>query len=141
MKKFFLAIVLACGSNFALASTEMNSQEMSCRAKAKEVAAEAYRGCVTDYKSAELDRLKKSYQDRLKALKDNYEREIEQLGGKSKSGKSARLSGSRNRKKQTADESPEVSSEASRATNEGMTDDSRMDLPEPMPIEANPSSL
>jgi hypothetical protein len=139
MKKLFLAIVLTCASKFAFAAAEMNSQEMSCRAKAKEVAAEAYRGCVTDYKSAELERLKKSYQDRLKALKDNYEREIEQLSGKSKAGKNARLNGSR--KKQRAEESPEVSNDASRATNDALTDDSRMDLPEPMPIEASPSSL
>ncbi len=54
--------------------------EMSCRLKAKEIAAETYRGCVADQKNAQIDQIKKEYADRLAALKAHYEEELKKLG-------------------------------------------------------------
>ena len=66
-----------------------SSYELTCRAKAKEIAAETYRSCVTEYKSSEIEHLRKNYQNKLKAMKNEYEQEIEKLGGKTKSAKRA----------------------------------------------------
>lgn len=110
------------------------SYELSCRAKAKEVAADTYRTCVTENKSAEIDRLKRDYKERLRNLKDDYEVEVAKLGLK-KSKKSLshaiekehehEVERIENRKKRNAD-----------------ADDSQMDLPEPIPVELeNQNSL
>jgi Skp family chaperone for outer membrane proteins len=96
----------------AFASTP--SYELACRAKAKEIAAETYRGCVTENKTAEIARLRRDYQEKLKNLKNEYEAEVTKLGAK----KSAK------RQKQMKLETE--------------TDESQMDLPEPIPVEMSP---
>lgn len=55
--------------------------ESSCRVKAKEIAAETYRSCVTDQKNSQIEQIKKDYQAKLQALKVHYELEIKKLGG------------------------------------------------------------
>lgn len=55
--------------------------ETSCRIKAKEIAAETYRGCVTDQKNAQVEQIKKEYQDKLAALKAHYEAELKKMSG------------------------------------------------------------
>jgi Zn-dependent metalloprotease len=110
----------------AHSAAEMSSQEISCRAKAKEVAAETYRGCVSEYKNAEVDRLRKNYQKKLKALKENYEREIDTLSGEKSSPKTKKtLSAKRS-------ETVEVKESTSAPA---LSDESTMDLPEPVPVE------
>lgn len=58
-----------------------NEIEASCRIKAKEVAADTYRTCVVDQRSAQIEQIKKEYQEKLAALKAHYEEEIKKLAG------------------------------------------------------------
>ncbi len=53
--------------------------ETSCRSKAKEAAAEIYRGCVSDQKNAQIEQIKKEYQAKLQALKAHYDSELKKL--------------------------------------------------------------
>ena len=113
----------------------VGSYELMCRAKAKEIAADTYRNCVTENRNSEVEKLKKDYQERLRSLKDDYEKEIDKLGGKASVKKS-------NAQKMTADN--KTNSPANSGTmdvaihpvnREPLADDSRMDLPEPIPVE------
>ena len=120
-------------SGLALASNEYLSQELSCRAKAKEVAAESYKGCVTEFKNAELDRLHKSYQKKLKALKDNYEKEVETLSGEQTPAVKTKV---RKSAKSNRTQSEDVIEAKAQAPQESTApDESKMDLPEPVPVE------
>lgn len=110
------------------------SYELSCRAKAKEIAAETYRTCVTENKSAEIDRLKKDYKERLRNLKDDYEVEVAKLGLK----KSKRALSRATEK----EHEHEVERVETRKKRNSESDDSQMDLPEPIPVELeNQNSL
>jgi hypothetical protein len=57
--------------------------ELACRMKAKEIAAETYRGCVTENRKAQIDQVKSEYQAKLKALKDEYDQELKKAAGRS----------------------------------------------------------
>lgn len=56
--------------------------EILCRSKAKETAADIYKSCVDDHRSSQIESLKKEYQDRLKAIKDDYEKELSSIAGR-----------------------------------------------------------
>jgi|GEM_PF-6944448 len=56
--------------------------EILCRAKAKETAADIYKSCVDDHRSSQIENLKREYQDRLKAIKDDYEKELSGIAGR-----------------------------------------------------------
>jgi hypothetical protein len=53
--------------------------ETSCRVRAKEIAAETYKSCVSDQKNAQIEQIKKEYQDKLQALKAHYEAELKKM--------------------------------------------------------------
>jgi hypothetical protein len=55
--------------------------EASCRIKAKEIAAETYRGCVTDQKNSQIEQIKKEYAAKLQALKAHYDQELKKMSG------------------------------------------------------------
>jgi Skp family chaperone for outer membrane proteins len=108
--KIQILILLLPLSAFAAAQ----SYELACRAKAKEIAAETYRGCVTENKTAEIERLRRDYQSKLKNLKDEYEAEVVRLGAKKVS------------KRQKTQARVEIEAEK---------DESQMDIPEPIPVQ------
>ncbi len=56
--------------------------EASCRVKAKELAADTYRVCVSEQKSSQIEQIKKDYLAKIKALKSHYENELKKIGGK-----------------------------------------------------------
>ena len=121
MKKLTaMAIFLASMASFALV-TDNSSIELTCRAKAKDIAADTYRTCISENRAAEIDNLKKSYQERLRSLKEDYEKEIQKLGGKVKT--------SRNEKK--------LDSLLPKAEHTFVPDETRMDIPEPIPVESS----
>lgn len=71
---------------FILGSTafaQNSSVELICRSKAKEVAAETYKGCVTELKQAQIEKIRTDYQSKLKELKDYYDGELRRVNGKS----------------------------------------------------------
>jgi hypothetical protein len=62
---------------------QQSSMELTCRAKAKEVAAETYSNCVTEARNTQIDQIRKDYQKQLTDLKAKYDRELKKIGGKS----------------------------------------------------------
>ncbi len=79
-------ILLAIASQATAAGT--NSIEFMCKAKAKEIAAETYKGCVVENKQAQVERIRKEYQTKLAELKNQYNSELKQLSPK-KTGKAS----------------------------------------------------
>ncbi|MBC7459074.1 MAG: hypothetical protein H7235_12390 [Bdellovibrionaceae bacterium] len=77
-------ILLAFASQATAQGT--NSIEFMCKAKAKEIAAETYKGCVTENKQVQVKRIRNEYQTKLAELKNQYNSELKQLSPK-KSGK------------------------------------------------------
>ncbi len=50
-----------------------------CKAKAKEIAAETYKGCIVENKQAQIERIRKEYQTKLAQLKNQYNSELKQI--------------------------------------------------------------
>ena len=58
-----------------------NSFELTCRAKAKEVAAHTYSNCVIESRNSKVEEIRSNYQKELSALKSKYDKELEKIGG------------------------------------------------------------
>jgi hypothetical protein len=82
-------IFLALASQAHAANAQ--SIEFMCKAKAKEIAAETYKGCITENKQAQVERIRTEYQAKLAELKNQYNSELKQLSPK-KRGQSAAVS-------------------------------------------------
>lgn len=112
--------------------------ELVCRSKAKEIAAQTYRGCINENKTAEIERLRKEFQDKLKALKSEYDSEIQKMGGKVK--KSPSASNDKSEKRKTIAANPVNSSGsddmsvAVKPIVPASSDESVMDIPDPVPM-------
>lgn len=63
-----------------------NAIEAMCKGKAKEVAVETYKSCVTENKQAEISRIRKDYQQKLSELKEYYNKELKKLSGEKNQG-------------------------------------------------------
>lgn len=74
---FVLSFLLSQGA-FAEASFEV-----MCRSKAKEIAAETYKGCMTEYRQTQLEQIRKEYKEELSQLKNQYDKKLKKLSGKS----------------------------------------------------------
>ena len=84
MTASLLLIALASSAGAAASG----SVEFMCKAKAKEIAAETYKGCVTENKQVQVERIRKEYQTKLAELKNQYNSELKELAPK-KSGKAS----------------------------------------------------
>ncbi len=73
---FFFSFLLSQGV-FADASFEV-----MCRGKAKEIAAETYKGCMTEYRQTQLEQIRKEYKEELSQLKNQYDKKLKKLTGK-----------------------------------------------------------
>lgn len=119
--------------------------ELSCRAKAKEIAADSYRGCMTEQRAAQIEQIKKDYQEKLNSLKVDYEKEIEKLGGKS--GSSGKKSSGKMMAKSSKKSSGKSTSGRPRKEKVDMTtqgeydtgEESQLEIPEPVPVESVPN--
>lgn len=67
---------------FSAHAQQQSSMELTCRAKAKEIAAQTYSTCVTDARNTQIDQIRKDYQKQLTELKAKYDRELKKIGGK-----------------------------------------------------------
>ncbi len=67
----------------AAGAQQRSSMELTCRAKAKEIAAQTYSSCVTEARNTQIDLIRKDYQKQLADLKAKYDRELRKVGGKS----------------------------------------------------------
>jgi hypothetical protein len=144
----FLGLFLFGSASYA----ENPPFEVMCRQKAKELAAESYRGCITENRKVQIEQLKNDYQQRLRSLKDEYDGEIKKMSGASTSTapvstatvapttapvapvkKSRRASRSSPRTLPTKTTSVEEMTVRLRSSTH---DDSTMDIPEPIPVES-----
>jgi hypothetical protein len=148
---------------YAATSTNMETPdyEVVCRAQAKEIATQTYRTCINDNKTAEIEKIKREFQDKLKTLKSEYENEINRLGGKVKPANSvsnnettkstipqkrAKRQNKSDLKSDTRPElksekasekiydSPELSVQLKTVVPASSADESSMDLPDPVPV-------
>ena len=56
-----------------------SSYELTCRAKAKEVASETYSSCVTEARNSHIEQIRNNYQKELAALKSKYDKELKKM--------------------------------------------------------------
>ncbi len=143
------------------ALAEAPAFELQCRQKAKEVAAETYRGCVTENRKVQIEQLKNDYQQKLKSLKDEYEGEIKKMSGSRRNSEgSANVNAPAasssvvvsapvaKKSSRTTTRSSALRSLPSKSTSDDMNvrlhsqahDDSSMDIPEPIPVESAPAA-
>ena len=64
---------------FSKVALAQNSSEMSCRSKAKELAAETYKGCMTEMRQTQVEQIRKDYKEKLSDLKNHYDNELKKL--------------------------------------------------------------
>lgn len=160
---FFSTLGFISKSKAAVPTVKDSEFEVSCRAQAKEVATKTYQTCMTENRSAKLEELKKDYQNQIKDLKAKYESEIAKLtGAKAKSNKTAKAKPVKNSKNaKLAEKSTEMAIELKPSENKSdallsaemmdatvsedpkvipsspMSDDSVMDIPEPIPSDSS----
>jgi hypothetical protein len=73
-----LTLTLFVGS-FATAQTT-TSTDITCRTKAKDVAAQAYAACMGSSQTSQLEQVRKEYQKQLAELKSHYDQELKKIG-------------------------------------------------------------
>lgn len=56
--------------------------EALCRIQAKEAANLAFRSCINDNRSAEIEKIRQDYQEKLSQIKKDYEAELGKVSGK-----------------------------------------------------------
>lgn len=153
MKKVIFGLLgLMTASSVALAQNQQPPDyELLCRIKAKEAAAESYRGCVTNSRAQHIDQLKKEYQDKLRAMKNEYESELKRLAPTKST--SSPMPSKKQPGKKMAKLKPGAKPEPiakPEGTMEDITvetkntmvptaDESMLDIPEPTPIEDVPT--
>ena len=67
---------------FGFKAYGQTSQELSCKAQAKEVALQTYQSCVTEARKDQIDSLRKEYSAKLSELKEHYNNELRKAAGK-----------------------------------------------------------
>ena len=150
MKRALLGILgLLTVSSMALAQNEPPEYELLCRIKAKELAADMYRGCITTSRTQQIDQLKKEYQDKLRAMKSDYESQIKKLTGakatsqlpakKKLPGKMAKLKPEPKAIAARPDGLMDEMTVETKAAPIPTGDESMLDIPEPTPIEDVPT--
>lgn len=116
MKTLIAITLFISGTSYAA----QPGYELSCRAQAKEIAAQTYKTCLTDNRNSELDQIKKDYQAKLNALKDQYQSELKKMAA------------AKTVAAPTAPAAQESAPAPAPKTNV-LPDESEMDLPEPIP--------
>lgn len=84
----FFALIL-----FTVSAHAQASFELTCRAKAKEIAATTYSSCVTEARTTRIEEVRANYQKELAALKSKYDKELKKMAsGQGSSAKAAKTS-------------------------------------------------
>jgi hypothetical protein len=73
-----LTLTLFVGSLAAAQTT--TSTDITCRTKAKDVAAQAYATCMGSSQTSQLEQIRKEYQKQLAELKSHYDQELKKIG-------------------------------------------------------------
>lgn len=64
------------------AQAQQSSNEVTCRAQAKEIATQTYSSCMTEARNSQIDDIRREYQQQLEELKAKYDKELKKVGGK-----------------------------------------------------------
>jgi Skp family chaperone for outer membrane proteins len=75
----FVFTILFANNTFAAANSSSASGEVMCRAKAKEIAASTYSGCMDEYNTAQVKAIREAYQKDLAAMKAKYDKKLKAL--------------------------------------------------------------
>jgi len=70
---------LLCFNSASAQNPNSQSVEFMCKSKAKEIAAETYKNCVTEIKQSQVKSLRKEYEEKLSHLKKHYEKELKKI--------------------------------------------------------------
>lgn len=70
----FFALIFFSGNAHA-----QTSAEVTCRAKAKEIAIQTYSSCVTEVRNSQVQSIRSDYQKELADLKQKYDRKIQKV--------------------------------------------------------------
>lgn len=82
MKALLNNIIFMSLTLSAVTAHAQSSTELSCRAQAKEVAAQTYSTCLSEARSAQIDQIRKDYQQQLADLKSKYDQELKKIANK-----------------------------------------------------------
>lgn len=74
VSSIFIFSLLLSKTGFAQAS-----YEVMCRNKAKEIAAETYKGCMTEQRQVQIEQIRKEYKEKLASLKSHYDKELKKM--------------------------------------------------------------
>ena len=72
----FFATILFSANGFS-----QSSAEVTCRARAKEMAVQTYATCITEERTSKVEEIRKSYQKELADLKAKYDTELKKMAG------------------------------------------------------------
>lgn len=75
----FMFFAMTFLSSVVLAQSK--SAELTCRAKAKEIAVQTYADCITTSKNAQIESVRTDYQSELAALKAKYDKKLKDISG------------------------------------------------------------
>ena len=77
-----LLIALTINLLAGLSAFADSSYELTCRNRAKEIAAESYKNCVTENRQTQLQQIRSDYKEKLADLKNHYDSELKKVSGK-----------------------------------------------------------
>ena len=117
-------------SNSSMAAVGGDSFELMCRNKAKEIAAETYKNCVTEQKQSQLKEVRKEYEEELAAVKSRFENKLKKIS----KGQSAKTSAA-----PSSDDN--ISAQNNRPSNEGYIKRSSGARELPMPKDQSQGDL
>ncbi|OFZ29669.1 MAG: hypothetical protein A2622_10615 [Bdellovibrionales bacterium RIFCSPHIGHO2_01_FULL_40_29] len=75
----FILMAFIASLLVAHTSSAQQSLELSCRVKAKEIAAETYKGCITEGRQTQIEQIRKDYKEKLSDLKNHYDKQLKEL--------------------------------------------------------------
>jgi Skp family chaperone for outer membrane proteins len=78
-----LALILNLQFLIVFTAQAESSFELTCRVKAKELAAETYKNCVTEQRQSQLEQIRKDYKEELSNLKNRFDKKLKKIGSKS----------------------------------------------------------
>lgn len=73
-------LVLSINVFAGLTAFAQSSYELSCRNKAKEIAASTYKDCVTEQRQSQIEQIRKDYKEKMSELKNHYDNELKKMG-------------------------------------------------------------
>ncbi len=103
---FTIIVVLYAYTQSVSAASAGSSTDLLCRNKAKEIAAETYKSCITESKQAQVSSLRDEYKTELAEVKNRYDEKLKMISqGQSDATQLVKL------KNQDSDSNPRIKSE------------------------------